>query len=404
MANRVQPFTLILGSSPQRAANRLAVGCVLIVLAIHPAQAQTFSVIHTFMGAGDGSNPTAGLAMDAAGNFYGTATVAFKLRNSGSGWILTPLYDFQSGLTTGEVVFGPNGSLYGTNPQGGYFGGQCWEYGCGLAFNLRPPPTACASVLCNWNETTLYTFQNPGDGIPNNGIVFDPAGNLYGTTLLATVFELSPSSGGWTYSLIHQFNGMDGGDPYSGVIRDSRGNLYGTTANDGPYGYGTVYQLSPSGSGWIINLLYSFQNGSDGAAPIGGLVFDNQGNLYGTTNSGGSGGGGTVFKLTSTGGSWTLTTLYSFSGMAGSYASLAIDASGNLYGTTYRDGADGYGSVFRLTNSGESWTFTDLHDFTSGNDGCYPSGNIAIDAQGNLYSTASDCGEYRQGVIWEIAP
>ena len=278
----------------------------------------------------------------------------------------------------------------------------------GVRLRLGVQSSATSNCLC---LSTLQLERNyalhvpkSGDGIPNNGIVFDPAGNLYGTTLLATVFELSPSSGGWTYSLIHQFNGMDGGDPYSGVIRDSRGNLYGTTANDGPYGYGTVYQLSPSGSGWIINLLYSFQNGSDGAAPIGGLVFDNQGNLYGTTNSGGSGGGGTVFKLTPTGGSWTLTTLYSFSGMAGSYASLAIDASGNLYGTTYRDGADGYGSVFRLTNSGESWTFTDLHDFTSGNDGCYPSGNIAIDAQGNLYSTASDCGEYRQGVIWEIAP
>ena len=184
------------------------------------------------------------MTIGGAGTFYGTAYTAFQLRNSGHGWVLTPLYDFQPGLTTGEVAVGPNGTLYGTNPQGGYFGGQCWEYGCGLVFNLQPPSSACVSVLCNWNETTLYTFLDPGDGIPNNGIVFDSAGNLYGTTLLATVFELSPASGGWTYTLVHHFNGMDGGDPYSGVIRDSLGNLYGTTANDGPYGYGTVYRLS----------------------------------------------------------------------------------------------------------------------------------------------------------------
>jgi len=364
-------------------------------------QAQTFTVIHAFTGGGDGGSPEAGLTMDGAGTLYGTAFIAFKLRNSGSGWVLTPLYDFQSGLTTGELVFGPNGSLYGTNPQGGYFGGLCWEYGCGLAFNLQPPPTACTSAPCKWNETTLYAFQDPGDGIPNNSIVFDLAGNLYGTTLLATVFELS-SGGTWTYNLIHRFNGMDGGDPYSGVIRDSLGNLYGTTANDGPYGYGTVYQLSPSRSGWTINFLYAFQNGSDGGSPIGGLIFDKQDNLYGTTGGGGSGGGGTVFKLTPADGLWTLTTLYSFSGMAGSYARLAMDATGSLYGTTYRDGAYGYGSVFKLTNSSGSWTYTDLHDFMSGEDGCFPMGNIALDTQGNLYSTASACGKYRNGVVWEI--
>jgi uncharacterized repeat protein (TIGR03803 family) len=377
---------------------------VVSALFVAAAQAQTFSVIHSFTGGADGQSPAAGLAMDSAGNFYGTASVVFKLRNSGNGWILTPLYNFGSAITTGQVIVGPNGTLYGTNPDGGYYQGGCWEYGCGIAFNVQPSPTVCASVPCNWNETSLYTWTDYGESTPNNGIVFDPVGNLYGTTLLNTVFELSPSGGGWTFNIIHAFDGQDGAVPYSGVIRDSSGNLYGTTATDGPYGYGTVYRLTPSGSGWNINLLYAFQDGSDGAAPIGGLVFDNQGNLYGTTAEGGSGGpsgGGTVFKLTPADGSWTLTTLHSFTGMGGPYASLAIDAAGNLYGTTYRDGADGYGSVFKLTNSGGSWTYTDLHDFTA-YDGCYPKGNITLDAQDNLYSTASACGEYQRGVIWEI--
>lgn len=372
---------------------------ILLALLAAAAPAQTFSVIHSFTGGGDGGSPTAGLAMDGAGTFYGTATVAFKLTNSGNGWILTPLYNFQ--VTTGEVIVGPNGSLYGTNPHGGDYQGQCWEYGCGIVFNLQPSPTACAAVFCNWNETTLYTFTEYGESFPNNGIVFDPAGNVYGTTLFNTVFELSPSGGGWTFNIIYTFNGEYGGVPYSGVIRDSSGNLYGTTATDGPYGYGTVYQLTPSGSGWTINLLYAFQNGPDGANPLGGLVFDNQGNLYGTTAAGGSGGGGTVFELTPTDGLWTITTLHSFSGMGGPYASLAIDASGSLYGTTYRDGANGYGSVFKLTNSGGSWSYTDLHDFAYA-DGCFPTGNIVLDAQDNLYSTASACGEYHSGVIWEI--
>ncbi|MGA2370521.1 MAG: choice-of-anchor tandem repeat GloVer-containing protein [Candidatus Korobacteraceae bacterium] len=388
---------------PRATAKRAAlVLFVLAIMLIQPAQAQTFSVIHSFTGGGDGENPTAGLAMDGAGTFYGTAGVAFKLKNSGNGWALTPLYNFGPN-TTGEIVVGPAGGLYGTNPEGGYFGGLCSEYGCGLVFNLQPPSTACASVLCNWNETTLYTFTEYGEAFPNNGIVFDPTGNLYGTTLFNTVFELSPSSGGWTFNIIYSFNGMDGATPYSGLIRDSSGYLYGTTAADGPYGGGTVYRLTRSGSEWTIDLLYAFQDGSDGAGPIGGLVFDNQGNLYGTTTAGGSGGAGTVFKLAPSNGLWTLTTLYSFSGMAGtgSYASLAIDASGNLYGTTYREGANGYGSVFKLTSSGGSWTYTDLHDFTA-YDGCYPSGNITLDAQDNLYSTASACGEYQHGVVWEI--
>lgn len=365
------------------------------------AQAQTFGVIHAFTGESDGGSPIAGLAMDGTGSFYGTASVVFKLRNSGNGWILTPLYNFGSAVTTGEVILGPNGSLYGTNPDGGSYQGLCWEYGCGILFNLQPAPTACASVPCNWNETSLYTWTDYGEATPNNGIVFDPAGNLYGTTLLNTVFELSPSGGSWSFSIIHAFDGQDGAVPYSGVIRDSSGNLYGTTATDGPYGYGTVYRLTPSGSGWNISLLHAFQNGPDGGNPVGGLVFDNQGNLYGTTTEGGSGGGGTVFELKPANGSWTLTVLYSLSGRGGPYASLAIDASGNLYGTTYGDGAYMYGSVFKLTKSGGSWIYTDLHDFTA-YDGCFPKGNITLDGQGNLYSTTSACGEYGKGVIWEI--
>ena len=202
----------------------------------------------------------------------------------------------------------------------------------------------------------------------------------------------------------------DGGDsPTSSVIFDPEGNLYGTTPRGGPPGgpvggYGVVYQLTPSGSGWTQNILYLFQNGSDGAYAEGGVIRDQAGNLYGTTLEGGAGGGGTVWELSPSGGGWTLTTLYSFTGTIGSFASLTMDAAGSLYGTTKQDGALGYGNVFRLTNSGGNWTYTSLHDFTGGSDGGQPYGQVTLDTDGNIYGTAATGGASGNGVVFEIAP
>ena len=399
----------------------IALGVVLIP----SAQAQTFTVLHDFTGGQDGSQPVAGLTLDQAGNFYGTASAGgagygtvFKLTHKHSAWTFGPLYSFGGGNDgagpVARLVIGTNGTLYGSTAAGG--GGSCskiYEYsGCGSIFNLRPAAAACKTALCPWTETVLYRFAGGSDGAyPIGQLAFDQAGNIYGTTFdylqfgsLGTVFGLTPSGGGWTKSAVHRFNGSDGQYPTAGVIFDQSGNLYGTTYYGGANGDGTVYQLTPSGSGWTENLLYSFQNGSDGENAAAGLIFDSSGNLYGGASAGGSGGGGTVFQLTPSGGHWTLSVINSFTGSGGPASSLVSDASGNLYGTTVEDGAHGAGSVFKLTFSGGGWTFTDLYDFTGGSDGANPFGGVTLDANGNLYGTTESGGTYGYGVIWEITP
>jgi uncharacterized repeat protein (TIGR03803 family) len=160
-------------------------------------------------------------------------------------------------------------------------------------------------------------------------------------------------------------------------------------------------------------VLYDFQAGDDGAYPEAGLIFDLAGNLYGATRNRGPANGGTVFEMTPAGGAWDITTLYGFSqglGYWGPWSTLAMDAAGNLYGTTYNDGAYGYGSVFKLTRSNGGWTYSDLHDFTGNSDGAWPVGSVVLDASGNIYGTSSaggnrGCpGDAGCGVVWEITP
>jgi len=406
----------------------IALSCALIVFAAGPAQAQTFSVLHNFTGGLDGGLPYAGLSMDRGGNLYGTTATGgsgygavFALLHKGSGWVFNPLYSFAGG-SDGEgplarVIIGPNGSLYGTTYAGGNPGCSS-GYGCGTVFNLRPSASVCRAALCGWMETVLYRFNGGSDAAnPLFGdVIFDSHGNLYGTTQngggqgcsglgCGTVFELSPGAGGWTENVLYSFTGQgsDGANPYSGVILDQAGNLYGTTRVGGVVANGTVFRLSPAGSGWTENVLYAFQGANDGYWPIGGLMLDQAGNLYGTTTSGGANGGGTAFELNT---SDMETLLYSFSGplQGGAYGTLTRDAAGNLYGITYDDGAYGNGSVFRLSPSGGGWSFTDLYDFTGGSDGRCPYGGVLLDADGNLYGTAEGGGQYDVGVVWEITP
>ena len=400
------------------AAVALVIVLILPIVATPAAQAQTFNVIHTFTGGGDGANPFAGVTLDAAGNLYGTTDggTVYKLTRKGSGWTLNVLYTFNGSNGANpdaRVIFGPNGTLYGTTTNGG-------THGYGTVFNLGPFPSACKSALCPWMETVLYSFQgSPNDGAnPGNGdVLFDQAGNIYGTTFTGgadnwgAVYELTPSGSGWQESVLHSFSFSDGAFPSAGVISDNAGNLYGTTDAGGSSTYGTVFELMHSS--WTENLLYNFQNGNDGLNPNAGLIFDHSGNLYGATRGGGSGGGGTVFKLTPSGGSWTYSLVYSFIGNAGGYCgpigSLVMDGAGNLYGTTNCDGANGLGSVFKLTPSGNSWTYASLHDFTGGSDGESPYCSVAFDSNGNLYGTAFyggdlNCRGTGCGVVWEITP
>ena len=378
------------------------------------AQAQTYSVIHNFTGS-EGGDPFAGPALDRGGNLYGTtnsggahgAGAVYKLSLHGSSWILSPLYSFAgaadgAGPGFGTLVFGSDGTLFGTTEGGGLFG---------VAFNLKPRATPCGSILCPWTDNVIWVFGRGTDGSqPLSGMTFDSAGHLFGTTSVGgttgngTVFELTRSGQTWTETVLYNFaGGNDATGPVAGVSIDAAGNLYGSSPFGGANGAGAVFKLTKSGSGYTESVIYNFTGGDDGQAPTGGVIVDASGNLYGGTFFGGANGGGTVYKLAPSGGGYTLTTLYSFSGSGGPYNWLTL-VNGTLYGITNRDGAFSNGSVWKLTSNGGGWTFTNLYDFSGGNDGGVPYGQVAVDASGNVYGTASIGGSENQGVVWKVAP
>jgi uncharacterized repeat protein (TIGR03803 family) len=409
-------------------ARQLAVGAaiVFVLTASQVLQAQTYKVIYNFTGGQDGGSPLAGLTMDKAGNLYGTAYgwgthgfgTVYQLKLKNGNGTLNPLYSFAGGSDgtnpAARVIFGRDGALYGTTFLGGGGAGE------GTVFKVRPSPSACKTALCPWTETHLYSFTFVGGSGPLGDLLFDQAGNIYGTTIAGgendngIVYELTPTGNSWTESVLHYFDGTDGAGPQTGLIFDSSGNLYSTTQSGGANGYGTAFQMTYSaGTGWTESLLYSFGYGSDGGYPYTGLIFDRSGNLYSATSDGGAGGGGVVFELTSgAGGTWTFTPLYSFTGTAGNKCGpddLSMDSAGDLYGATFCDGAYGYGNVFELIQSNGGWTYKDLYDFTGGTDGANPVSNVLIHSNGKLYGTASIGGSSGNcsggcGVVWEITP
>ncbi len=334
-----------------------------MVFELTPAGGGTWTekVLYSFHGGADGSSPRAGLIFDAAGNLYGTtynggtnfAGTVFELTPAGGGtWTEKVLLSFGNDVDgsnpQGELIFDGAGNLYATTKNGG------GPNDAGTVFELTPAGGG------TWTEKVLYSFSGGADGSdPFGGLIFDAAGNLYGTTYqggssrVGTAFELTPAAGGtWTEHVLHNFGtGTDGSGPQAGLTFDGAGNLYGTTNGGGTYNHGTVFELMPAGGGnWTESVAHSFGNGTDGAAPAAGLLLDGAGNLYGTTYSGGSYGGGTVFRLNAQG----LVLLHSFSGTDGAnpVAGLVLDAAGNLYGTTYSGGDFvSYGTVFEITGA-----------------------------------------------------
>jgi uncharacterized repeat protein (TIGR03803 family) len=339
---------------------------------------------------------------------------AVLLMLAGSAWSANTgklLHDFagtpDGGYPQSDLIFDSQGNIFGTTYSGGT-GGGCFG-GCGTVFELTPDAGG------RYTERVIYSFQgSPVDGQnPQAPLIFDSAGNLYGTTVSGgiafggsgTVFELSPGKNGtWTETVLHSFTGnQDGGNPQGGLIFDKKGNLYGTAAGGGTgvgcaggiLGCGVVFELTPSDGGWEETVLHDFTNNhSDGWNPEAGLISDAEGNLYSTTYYGGSEpmGGGTVFKLASTSDGWQESVLYSFACEADGcspYSNLALDPAGNLYGATVGGGAaDGFGVVFKLTpGSDGSYTQSVIHTFGSGNDGRYAYGNPILDSAGNLYGT-----------------
>jgi uncharacterized repeat protein (TIGR03803 family) len=335
------------------------------------------------------------------------------------------LYNFGCGADGGwpwdGLIMDAAGNLYGTTQYGG--SNPCpWGGGCGTVFELSPSENG------DWTERVLYNFAydqvgNYDGAYPVAGLIFDAAGNLYGTTQgggdylcqgggCGTVFELTPTEGGgWTEKKLHDFWEV-GTNPNASLIFDAAGNLYSTTTGGGIHDSGTVFELSPGqGGGWTEKVLHSFNpNGDDGASPMGSLIFDAAGNLYGTTSLGGAYGAGTAFELTrNQDGNWEEPPRLRHFGhdLDGSMpnANLIFDAAGNLYGTTATGGGHDNGTVFELTPVGDGrWSEKQLHDFTRGGDGFAANSGLIWDAAGHLYGTTWAGGTHNLGTVFEITP
>jgi uncharacterized repeat protein (TIGR03803 family) len=278
--------------------------------------------------------------------------------------------------------------------------------------------------------TTLYTFTGGSDGgEPSAGMIFDSLGNLYGLTQgnatgFGTVFEMSPSSGGgMTLNTLYTFQGgADGVSPEGSLVFDTAGNLYGTTVQGGSnacnFGCGTVFELSPNGSsGWQKTEIYQFHGGTDGENPASGVVIDGAGNLYGATEFGGgpcsniAPGCGTVFELSPVTGGWTETVLHRFgtghvnnTGFSTPAGGIVRDASGNLYGTVAYGGLSGCGGAFELSSGTGGWSLQLLHAFKCGSDGAYPQGTLVFDGTGHIYGTTVGGGAFKDGTVYVLTP
>ena len=397
-----------------------------VTFAFAMAEAQTFKVLYTFGGYGGGAFPQTGLTIDAAGSLYGTTSEGgqnagniFQLTHSADdGWKLRELYAFGGGndgnYPLGTLVVGPDRAFYGTTMIGGASCAVDPTHGCGTVFHFAPSPTP--PLL--WNERVIYRFAGNLDGLyPRSEITFDRVGNIYGTTWMGgncfnpkgcgIVYRLAASGEGWTETVLWSFHGIDGEFLWGGVVPDPSGNLYGVAGFGGQYGYGNIYELSPAGSSWTFHVIHSFKGGSDGANPVGALIFGRDGKIYGTTSTAG-GGGGTVFELSPTENGWSFNTLYELPGngivRSGPPGALLMDSAGSLYGVMNKGGR--WGSVFKLTRSQNGWTYKSLHEFTAHDDGAFPTGSLVMDAAGNLYGMTSMGGSQQCwcGVIFEITP
>jgi uncharacterized repeat protein (TIGR03803 family) len=393
------------------------------------AMALSGSILYRFQGGASGQNPGS-LVLDSAGHFYGTAfgsggnPLVFELSPAGGGvWNYQVIYQFSTGQSASGLLLDDSGNMYGTTYAGG-------DNGLGIVYELTPTGGG-------WSETTLYSFGGSStDGThPQASLIFDQAGNLYGTTFsggthgASTVFELVDEGAGvWTANVLYDFQGQpDGSGSVSGLTFDASGNMYGTTVGGGNIqmnycilnefpGCGTVFELSPQGGGWSETVLHNFGSTSDGHWPFGGVIFDAEGNLFGTTVAGTSpghcsAGCGTAYELTPAGGAWTEKVLVTFDGRTGrgfTPESLILDTNGNFFGSTYGGGTHNAGTLFTL-HRGRNGGFGQkiIYNFTGSSDG-YAGGPVLFDVHGNLcgltYYGGNVKGPAEDGTIFVAHP
>jgi uncharacterized repeat protein (TIGR03803 family) len=373
-----------------------------------PAVAQSTAeeqVIYSFSASNDCFSPLAPLTPDAEGNLYGTALgggtsngCVFELSPNGDGtWTekTIHLFDVNNGTQpVAALVFDKAGNLYGTAESGGLFG-------AGVVFELTPIAGG------EWTDSILYNFGlRRGDGVnAATEVVFGPDGSLYGATEFGgiancgIVYKLTFWLGAWSETILHDFSNSrrDGCNPRGGVVFDSRGRLYGTTSGGGGHGFGTVYEIARLRDGsYQEHVIHNF-SGTDGRQPLSTLVIDGGGGLYGTTFDGGNlsacgSGCGTVFKLTNVGGRWQERVLYAFSGSDGEnvVGPVVFDLEGNLYGAAASGGGPSFnGLIFRLTPQVDgTWKDDILHKFPwpSTGDGAAPYAGFILRG-GELFGT-----------------
>jgi uncharacterized repeat protein (TIGR03803 family) len=378
-------------------------------------------IIYNFGGDADGEYIDSDLVIDGAGNLYGTSVqggdfgsgTVFQLAPSGNGWTHTVLYSFTGGADGGEpykgVTVDSQGTLYGTAVTGG--GGSC-EGGCGVAYKL----TNSGGV---WTQTVIHTFSGGDDGSgPGSGLTLGPNGTLYGMTPTGgansqgVIFLLRPmSSGNWQLRAIHAFTGGDDGAGGSaGRLLLSKGVFYGVTTVGGANGKGIVFQLTHKTGGWQFTTLYAFKGQPDAGFPYGGLAFDSHGNLYGTTYYDGANNLGSVYQLARLAdGTWKESVLYSFKGGkdgSNSISNVVFDKTGALYSTTSAGGAScDCGVIFKLTPGvNGKWKESVTYRFQGAPDGGFVYNGMVGDSAGNFYGATVHGGTGDDGAIYKFTP
>jgi hypothetical protein len=378
----------------------------------------TETVLYSFKDLDDGSGPEGVIRVNGrlygttgGGGIYQNGTI-FELAHEKSGWVKNTLYKFtgKNGMDNpGVLVADRHGNLYGASAGGPY----------GVIFELSPRSEG------RWRFGVIYSFGKAIGGGPEY-LTIDDAGNLCGATSsgggrgqecgfeggCGTVYELSRSTHGWRISVLHRFGGGDGRGPEMPLYRDTAGNLYGTTkfgggrGCSGTGGCGTVFELSPAGGGWKFAVLHRF-SGPDGIGPGGPLAMDGSGNLYGTAPS--EPGNGIVFKLARGSNGWKESILHRFSRSRdgnGPDDGVVLDGSGGMYGVTEEGGASGAGAIFEIKPSGDGWEESVPFSF-DGEDGLYPA-SLVSGSNGKYYGTTGEGGDGECsggcGVVYEFVP